>query len=113
MNLSKAILIGLLLYGINKKMEQESRSLTNRASSPAPFNQINIKEIIDKALAATLKKQETIPVGIDESLLTERQRKLLQPQPDHNAVEATKWLPLIKHPSVIAILGKKGAARAL
>jgi len=113
MNLSKAILIGLLLYGINKKMGQESRSLTNRAASLAPFfNQINIKEIIDEAFAATLKKQETIPVGIDESLLTERQRKLLQPQPDHNAVEASKWLPLIKHPSVIVILGKRGSGKS-
>ena len=112
MNLSKAILIGLLLYGINKKMEQESRSLTNRVASPAPFNQINIKEIIDKAFAATLKKQETIPVGIDESLLTEQQRKLLQPQPDSNAIEARKWLPLIKHPSVIVILGKRGSGKS-
>lgn len=112
MNLSKAILIGLLLYGVNKKMEQESRTLTNRAASPAPFNQINIKEVIDKAFAATLKKQETIPVGIDESLLTEQQRKLLQPQPDSNAIEARKWLPLIKHPSVIVILGKKGSGKS-
>ena len=37
---------------------------------------------------------------------------LPQPQPDSNAIEARKWLPLIKHPLVIVILGKRGSGKS-
>ena len=90
MNLGKIIAIGLLIYGIKKEIEQNSAYLTDTTDIRDLLGQIDIKEIFNEAFDATFKKQETIPVGINESLLTEQQRKLLQPQPDGNAIEARR-----------------------
>ncbi len=40
----------------------------------------------------------------------ERPTALINP-PDHTAIEASKWLALIKHPEVMVILGKREAVR--
>ena len=112
MNLGKIIAIGLLIYGVKKEIEQNSAYLTDTTDYRDLFGQINIKDLLDKAFDAAFKKQESILADINDGLLLEQQQFLLLPQPDLNAIEASKWLPLIKHPSVIVILGKRGSGKS-
>lgn len=112
MNLGKIIAIGLLIYGIKKEIEQNSAYLTYTTYNPDLFSQIDIKDLLDKAFDAALKKQESIPADINDGLLPERQQELLLPQLDHNAIEAGKWLSIVKHPCVVVILGKRGSGKS-
>ena len=37
---------------------------------------------------------------------------LLKPAPDKDAMEASKWLAIIRHPQVVVLLGKKGSGKS-
>ncbi|MFC1955675.1 hypothetical protein ACFLWZ_03985 [Chloroflexota bacterium] len=38
-------------------------------------------------------------------------RPLSKPAPDKTAMEASKWLAIIRHPQVVVVLGKKGSGK--
>lgn len=78
---------------------------------PPRLSEEELVRIFEEAFDATFGKKQDINVGKTETPLLDLKPTLLAHVPNKIAVEAGKWLPLIQHPCVVVILGKKGSGK--
>lgn len=93
-----------LVYEILKEVNSSSQTSSNNLN-PSPRNilaNLDIKGILEEAFNKTFGKPT----------LLEPQPQPVKPAPDSQTVEVVNWLKLIRHPSVIVILGGRGKGKS-
>ena len=103
---SDLLLIVLAILGINEIDKNNARTPT---ASPELY--IDFVRIWKETLDEVFRKFEPVLTNTIEAPLIQEPTALSIP-PDYTAIEASKWLALIKHPEVIVILGKKGSGKS-
>jgi len=99
-------LIGLAIWGINEIDKNNARTPT-----ASPVLHIDFARIWKETLDEVFRKCEPDLTNTIEAPLIQEPTALSVP-PDNTAIEASKWLALIKHPVEIVILGKKGSGKS-
>jgi len=103
---------GLLIYGLLRESNQPSNNVDY--NNPGQFPQFSPN---------SLTRREQVYRALQESIaevkanLTSRQPSVIsllapKPPPDPQTIEASNWLRLIKHPSIVIILGKRGSGKS-
>lgn len=103
---SDIFLLGLAFWGFYEMGKRDSRGPNTPMVADYDFN-----KIWDEAIKKAFRKPEPITTNTIEIPLLQRPTALIK-TPDNTAIEASKWLAIIKHPSVIAILGKRGSGKS-
>ena len=103
---SDLLLIGLAIWGINEIDKNNARTPT---ASPELY--IDFVRIWKETLDEVFRKFEPVLTNTIEAPLIQEPTALSVP-PDNTAIEASKWLALIKHPVEIVILGKRGSGKS-
>jgi len=76
-------------------------------ASPA----LDIRGIVEEVFKRTFEKQRATLLG-DYDIPSLAELQTAKPSPDHQTIEAGKWLRLIRHPSIVLILGGKGKGKS-
>ena len=78
------------------------------SSTPAikSFAETFAKELVDAFISDISK------AGYPNANNRLSSRPLSKPAPDKIAMEASKWLAIIRHPQVVVVLGKKGSGKS-
>ena len=103
---SDLFLLGLAIWGIYEIDKKNAGSLNPSSGSDDDFN-IKLAEAFEKSF----EKLKLASTNTLEMSLIQEPTALINP-PDNTAIEASKWLALLKHPVVIVILGKKGSGKS-
>jgi len=103
---SDLLLIGVAIWGLYEIDKKNARTPT---ATPRPY--YDFDRIWEGVLEKSFKKPELVSTNKIEIPLIQGPTALINP-PDNTAIEASKWLALIKHPEVIVILGKKGSGKS-
>ncbi|MFC2059607.1 hypothetical protein ACFLTZ_00745 [Chloroflexota bacterium] len=103
---SDLFLIGLAIWSIYEIDKNNARTPT-----ASPVLHIDFDRICKEALDKVFRKCEPVLTNTIEAPLIKEPTALSVP-PDNTAIEASKWLALIKHPVIIVILGKKGSGKS-
>lgn len=103
---SDLFLIGLAIWGIYEIDKKNARTPT---ATPGPY--YDFDRIWEGVLEKSFEKPELVSTNKIEIPLIQGPTALINP-PDNTAIEASKWLALIKHPVLIVILGKKGSGKS-
>ena len=111
MEFSNLVKLALFLYVVNE-IDKRLRITTNVSYGAVPTNQIDTKVVLKNFVDSVLKKQSPITEDKTKMLSLRLERKVPELLPDINTIEASRWLPLINHPCVIVILGKKGSGKS-
>jgi hypothetical protein len=82
-----------------------------RTPTASPIPNYDFEKIGDEILEEASRKWELLLSNTRETPLIQGPTALINP-PDNTAMEASKWLALLKHPEVIVILGKKGSGKS-
>jgi len=115
-------------YEILKEINSNSQSLTNNVNpgnstprSLAEYNTIHhgsqppqpsqnsptnpdVRRIIEESIRAAFDTVFKKPALLEP--------QIPKPSPDPQTIEAEKWLKLIRHPSIVLILGKRGSGKS-
>lgn len=93
------VLVG---YKVLKELNQQTNNIDyNNPKQTAPiFTEEEIQSIVEKVFNKTFKKTTLLEPQIPK------------PSPDPQTIEAEKWLKLIRHPSIVLILGKRGSGKS-
>jgi len=97
--------LGLWLgYEILKEVNSSNQTSSNNLNPSARniLANLDIKSILEEAFNKTFGKPT----------LLEPQPQPVKPAPDSQTVEVVNWLKLIRHPSVIVILGGRGKGKS-
>lgn len=131
---------GLVIYALTRQPNQPSNNISydnprqipqfSHNSSTNPEIRSIVKEVSDRAfeepnranLTSTQRTSNFAPLTLDSVLehLAHFELKvpsLLEPQitkpsPNPHTIEAGNWLRLIRHPSIVIILGKRGSGKS-
>lgn len=97
-------LLGLLSYNVLKELNQQTNNINynNPRQTALTFTKEEIQSIVEEAFNKTFGK----PTLAD---LASTQPK---PSPDLQTIEASKWLKIIPHPSVVIIIGRRGSGKS-
>lgn len=101
-------LLGLFSLLVLSKIDSEQTPPPNRPL----MSDEEIKDILEKAFDATFKKKQDIGNVEAETPLLDLKPTLGDPALDNTAIEADKWVPIIQHPCIAVILGKKGSGKS-
>ncbi len=121
MNFFEVVILGLVGYNLIK----DSFIHDNNLGQLPEFNTDNpvnpeirsmIQSIIEQAFDNTFAKMRNSPVVFNWPSLPELgllESQAAKPSPDHQTIEASKWLRLVQHPSIVIILGKRGSGKSV
>jgi len=104
---------GLFVYALVKELN--SSSATNDYGNTHQFTKPIVPSLTDEEIHAIIAnalenwKYPKLSLDSTPNLAQPEQIKLL---PDPNTVEAQKWLKLIRHPSIVVILGGRGKGKS-
>jgi len=127
MKFIEAVILGLVGYSLIKEGSRLDNSIKpnslihdNNLGQLPEFNTDNpvnpeIRRIIEQAFDQALAKTRNSPAVFNWSNLPEPsllKPQTVKPSPDPQTIEASKWLRLIRHPSIIIILGGRGKGKS-
>jgi len=104
---------GLVVYALVKELNSSNSTYDYSNTKHVPKSRASLlsPEEIHAIIANTMENWKYPKLSLDStpSLAQPEQIKLL---PDPNTVEAQKWLKLIRHPSIVVILGGRGKGKS-
>ena len=127
MKFIEAVILGLVGYSLIKECSRLDNSIKpnsfihdNNLGQLPEFNTDNpvnpeIRSIIEQAFDQVFAETRNSPAVFNWSNLPEPsllKPQTVKPSPDPQTIEASKWLKLIRHPSIVVILGGRGKGKS-
>jgi len=122
------IVKGLGLYLLIRELSRQGNTVNNNTGQTPEFNwnsspsvqtpqphyaspALDIRGIVEEAFKRTFEKQRATLLG-DYDIPSLAELQTAKPSPDPQTIEAGKWLRLIRHPSIVIILGGRGKGKS-
>ena len=116
------------LYLLIRELSRQGNTVNNNTGQTPEFNwngspnvqtpqphyappTLDIRGIVEEAFRRTFKKPRATLLG-DYDIPSLAELQTAKPSPDPQTIEAGKWLRLIRHPSIVVILGGRGKGKS-